>query len=128
MIHEVGHLIDLMPTLVEAARASYPEQRGQLDVPPMEGTSLLPALRGESLDREAPLCFEHHGNLALRDGRWKILSQYRKEQPRRWELYDMWEDRTELNDLAGEQPERLAEMVAAWEAWAERVGVQDWPF
>ena len=37
-------------------------------------------------------------------------------------------DRTELNDLAGANPAKLGEMVAKWEAWADRVGVQAWPF
>ena len=36
-------------------------------------------------------------------------------------------DRTELNDLAGTHPERLERMIAAWQAWADRVGVQPWP-
>ena len=94
----------------------------------MEGISLLPALAGEKLKRSAPLAFEHHGNLALRDGRFKIVSAYRAKQPRRWELYDMEADRTELHDLAGKHPEKLQQMVAQWQAWADRVGVQKWPF
>jgi hypothetical protein len=39
----------------------------------------------------------------------------------------MQTDRTELNDLAEENPGKLAEMVAQWQAWADRVGVQKWP-
>ena len=64
---------------------------------------LLDAWAGSNLERPAPLAFEHHGNLALRDGRWKIVSQYRAKQPRTWELYDMEQDRTEQTDLAAEQ-------------------------
>ena len=94
----------------------------------MEGVNLAPAFTGESIERPAALGFEHHGNLALRDGKWKIVSAYRRNQPTRWELYDMENDRTELNDLASSQPERLQEMVDKWQAWADRVGVQPWPF
>ena len=55
------------------------------------------------------------------------MSQYRAKQPRTWELYDMEEDRTELTDLAARHPERVEAMVAAWQAWADRVGVRPWP-
>ena len=44
------------------------------------------------------------------------------------ELYDMDADRTELHDLASQHPEKLEEMVRQWQSWAERVGVQPWPF
>ena len=117
-----------MPTFLAAAGAEYPRSYQGNAIQPMEGVSLLPAVRGKALERPAPLFFEHHGNLAMRDGRWKIVSAYRANRPRTWELYDMQADRTELNDLAGEQPERLKKMVAQWQAWADRVGVQAWPF
>ncbi len=123
-----AHLIDVLPTLAAAAGANYPEQRGDAWIQPLEGVNLLPALAGHALERERPLGFEHHGNQALRDGHWKVVSAYRKGEERRWELYDMQTDRTELNDLSKRDPQRLASMVAAWEAWANRVGVVDWPF
>ncbi len=129
LFHEPAHLIDLMPTFVEAAGASYPTEfhDGQA-IQPMEGVSLLPSLKGETLGRKAALGFEHHGNLALRDGRYKIVSTYRRDKPRTWEFFDMQADRTELNDLSADLPERKAELVAKWQAWADRVGVQKWPF
>ena len=126
--HDPTHLIDLMPTFVEAAGANYPEEHAGEQIQPMEGVSLLPVLKGAGIRRAEPLAFEHHGNQALRDGRWKIVSAYRANQERRWELYDMQADRTEQYDLAGKEPDRLRKMVAQWQAWADRVGVQDWPF
>jgi arylsulfatase len=123
-----AHLIDLMPTLLDAAGAAYPASYGGHPIQPMEGVSLLDAWAGSDLERPAPLAFEHHGNLALRDGRWKIVSQYRAKQPRTWELYDMERDRTEQTDLATQHPERLQAMVTAWQTWADRVGVREWPF
>ena len=129
LFHEPAHLIDLMPTFVEAADANYPTEfhDGQA-IQPMEGVSLLPSLKAETLGRKAALGFEHHGNLALRDGRYKIVSTYRRDKPRTWEFFDMQADRTELNDLSADLPERKAELVAKWQAWADRVGVQKWPF
>lgn len=125
---EPAHLIDLMATFVDAGDATYPAQYRKNNIQPMEGVSLLPGLAGESLGRETPLGFEHHGNLALRDGRYKIVSVYRKDKPRTWELFDMQEDRTELNDLSEKLPEKKKQLVEKWEAWANRVGVQTWPF
>jgi arylsulfatase len=128
IVDDPSHLIDVMPTFIAAASASYPEKNSGETVQPMEGVSLLPALAGKPLQRQAPLGFEHHGNLALRDGRWKIVSAFKNKRPAKWELYDMGADRTELVDLSDKQPERKAELVAAWHAWAKRVGVQPWPF
>ncbi|MCK5945059.1 MAG: sulfatase-like hydrolase/transferase, partial [Planctomycetes bacterium] len=122
------HLIDVLPTLLAVAGAAYPREHADQQVQPLEGISLLPVLRGEPAPRPAPLCFEHHGNLGLRDGRWKIVSRYRDDRPVSWELYDMVADRTESTDLAAQHPERVRAMAAAWQRWADRVGVQPWPF
>lgn len=128
VVDDAAHLIDVMPTFVEAAGASYPKTMGDHQIQPMEGVSLLPALSGQSIKRVAPLGFEHHGNLALRDGKWKIVSAYRNKQPTKWHLYDMELDRTELTDLAMREPAKLAELVMKWQMWADRVGVRKWPF
>lgn len=127
VVDDPAHLIDLMTTFVEVSKATYPKEFKGEKIQPMEGISLLPACRGEELQRSAPLGWEHHGNSALRDGKWKIVTTYRANQPINWELYDMDADRTELNDLADEKPEKLKEMADKWQAWADRVGVVQWP-
>jgi len=114
-----GHLIDLMATAVDLAGATYPAK----DIPPMEGTSLRPAFEGKPLGRSAPIFWEHEGNRAIRDGKWKLVSKH----PGGWELYDMDADRTELNDLSAKEPDRVQSMVRQWEGWAKRVGVEPWP-
>jgi arylsulfatase A-like enzyme len=108
--NRVGHLVDIMATCVDVSGARYPT-----GVLPMEGRSLMPALRGEP---EAPrtLFWEHEGNKAARDGRWKLVA--RKGQP--WELYDIDADRSELHDLAAQQPDRVASVAKAWDEWAAR--------
>jgi arylsulfatase len=127
VVNTPAHLIDIMATFVDVAGASYPKQFHGEPIQPMEGVSLLPTLRGEELQRTAPLGFEHHGNSALREGKWKIVCDYRANQPTKWELHDMDADRTELKDLAAEQPQKLQELVDKWRKWADRVGVQTWP-
>jgi arylsulfatase len=85
----------------------------------MAGVSLKPAFGGKALDRGAPLFFEHKGSRAIRDGRWKLV----RNPGGKWELYDLENDRSELNDLAGTKPERVQQMTKAWTDWAKRSNV-----
>jgi arylsulfatase len=107
------HLIDLMPTLVEVSGAEYPERLGSRQIPPMAGTSLMPALRGEKLP-ERTLYFEHEGTRAVREGRYKLTAL--RGEP--WKLYDMERDRTEIDDLSDQQPQRVASLATKWDTWA----------
>ena len=108
----VGHLVDIMATCVEVSGAQYP---AGAEVLPMEGRSLLPALRGEPETPRA-LFWEHEGNRAARDGRWKLVA--RKGHP--WELYDIEADRAEMRDLSAQEPDRVARLANAWGEWAAR--------
>jgi arylsulfatase len=108
-----AHLIDLMPTIVEAAGAEYPQRLGTRQILPMAGTSLVPALRGEGLPPRA-LYFEHEGTRAVREGRYKLTAL--RGEP--WKLYDMERDRTELNDLAARDAQRVASLATKWDTWA----------
>ena len=121
--HEPCHLVDIAPTLYELAGARYPKSHGGNEIDGLEGISLLPALRGEALERATPLFFEHEGNRAVREGDWKLVSRHGKA----WELFNLSSDRSELRDLARAEPERLAEMTAQYKLWAERCGVLPWP-
>jgi arylsulfatase len=85
----------------------------------MQGVSLCPAFEGKTLDRKEPIFWEHEGNRAVRDGKWKLVAK--DNQP--WELYDMETDRTEMNDLAAKYPEKVKEMADQWDAWAARSDV-----
>ena len=108
-----AHLIDLMPTIVEASGAKYPHLFNTRETLPMAGTSLVPALRGERMPERA-LYFEHEGTRAVREGRYK-LTALRGES---WKLYDMERDRTELEDLAARQPRRVESLARKWDTWA----------
>jgi len=121
--HAIGHEIDIMPTCLQAAGVPYPNVSKSGAAPlPLEGTSLLPAFEGKSL-AERSLFWEHEGNSAMRAGKWKLVSRF----PDAWELYDMERDRTEMHDLADQQPQRVKQMAADYAAWAKRAGVQPWP-
>lgn len=118
-----GHLVDLMATVVDVTGAEYPEEFKGHAIQPMEGVSLRPALAGEALERANPIFWEHEGNRAIRRGKWKAVMKLKGP----WELYDIEADRTEQKNLVEEQPELAKELIAAWEAWAERADVGPWP-
>ncbi|MCC2671305.1 MAG: sulfatase [Armatimonadetes bacterium] len=123
---EPGHLVDLMSTVVAAAGAQYPAAFEGQPITPMEGKSLLPAFRGNSLGPRV-LYWEHEGNRAVRRGNWKLVSKYNPRVSQGWELYDLSADRTEMNNLAAQQPALVRELEALYDAWAARCGVLPWP-
>jgi len=121
--HQPAHLVDLMATCVDLAKADYPREVNGVAITPMEGVSLVPAFNGRPLNRKNPIFWEHEGNRAVREGRWKAVA---KGAGGPWELYDIEADRTELNNLADKHPDKLKELVAKWEAYARRANVLPW--
>lgn len=125
LVHDPAHLIDLMATCVDLGKAEYPSEVDGQAITPMQGISLSPVLDGQSLERANPLFWEHEGNRAIRIGNWKLVA---KGANGPWELYDLATDRTEMNDLASEQPERAKQMAVQWESWAVDANVKPWPW
>lgn len=119
MVREPGHIIDIMPTLMELTGATRAPAKNQ---PELEGQSIAPMLRGESLPASRSFFWEHEGNRAARVGQWKIVALALKP----WELYDIDNDRVESHDLAAEHPEKVKELEEAYNAWAKKCGVIPW--
>ena len=120
--HQPGHLIDIMATCVAVSLAEYPSTYKGNSITPMEGRSLVPAFDSKPIERQA-IYWEHEGNRAVRQGKWKLVSRH----PGEWELYDLEADRTELNDLAQKHPAKFAQLKSLYESWAKRCGVRPWP-
>jgi arylsulfatase len=114
-----GHLIDIMATCLDLSGADYPKTKDGQSIHPPEGVSLAPAFTGKNLARKQPLFWEHEGNRAIRDGRWKLVAKENKP----WELYDLQTDRTETNNLIKKHSDRAAEMETTWTTWAKRANV-----
>lgn len=115
--HQAGHLIDLLPTCVDAAKAEYPREWKGAKTTPVQGRSLLPLLRGEQRQPHEYLYFQFSDNRAIRQGDMKAVSAKGGE----WELYDLSDDRTELNNLSDVRPQELQSLVDLWHSVARDV-------
>lgn len=114
-----GHVIDVMPTLLDVAKADYPKQVDGKEIKPYEGVSLLPSFKSDAAGSERTLYWEHYGRKAVRRGDWKAVSGDRKT----WHLYHLKDDPTELIDLAEKEPAKLEEFKEHWQTWAKRCDV-----
>ena len=117
-----SHVIDIMATCLDAAGVQYPTTYRGRDITPLEGRSLLPAFAGKQPRIHDAIFWEHEGNRAVRQDNWKLVSKH----PGGWELYDLAADRTEMNDLAAKDPDRVKRMASRYESWAARCGVLPW--
>lgn len=134
---QIGNVIDIMPTLVELTGANYPITFNGQSITPAAGVSLVPSFVNHPMNCDA-ICWEHEMNRAVRSGKWKLVSaggmidggygkwKYYINGP--WELYDMENDPTELNDLSAKYPDQAARLLQIWQSWAKKVSVYPTPW
>jgi arylsulfatase A-like enzyme len=121
-----GHLIDILPTVLDIAGGTRPDQLAGLDVPPLPGKSLVPVFTKDGSVVHDYLWWNHDGNRAIRIGDWKLVADHQKP----WELFNLSTDRSETKNLASKYPEKLKELDQAWVQHAEELhalALQDLP-
>ena len=111
--HQPAHIIDLVPTCLDAANAA--DRRSNAH-PALPGRSLLAVTKAE---RE--FFFEHYGSRGVRSGPWKLVNRRKNVE---WELYNLTADRVEEHNLSGSNRAKVAELDAAWRTWAQRCNVR----
>lgn len=120
--NQIGHIMDIMPTCLALAKAAYPTTYNQNAIKPLEGSSLVPILEGKTRTPHPYLAWEHFDCRAVRQGKWKIVWS---KDVKKWELYDVENDRTELTDLAIQYPKKVEEMKVFYQEWSAKVGVKN---
>jgi arylsulfatase len=120
--HQWVHVTDIVPTLLDVLGAPYPESFAGRRTSALDGASFRPALA--AADAPGARTSQHYelaGNRGyIRDG-WKIVSLQPPGRPMdldNWMLFDLASDPTEIDDLAAAHPDRLATLVAAFDAEA----------
>ena len=122
-----AYATDIVPTLLELTGTSDVTPSGKH---PIGGRSLAPALRDVAVDIHPPqaaIGFETAGHAGVFKGDHKLVRVGAPDGDGQWRLFDLSEDPGETRDLAGEEPQRLAEMLADYEAYVSRVGVLEVP-
>jgi arylsulfatase len=112
--HAVGHVIDIVPTILELAGAQSRPAWSGVEPPPFPGRSLVPALAKDAPVPRDFLYFHHENNRALLIGDWKLVSK--RPNTNDYALYDLSHDRCERVNLAETNPERIASMAQHWGA------------
>lgn len=113
--NHLGHVMDFMPTLLEAAGAAYPKTFNGHTITPYTGISLVPAFKGAETQVHTVLYNEHFRARYVRDAQWKLVSL---SADTTWHLYRINDDETELNDLAAQHPEVVQKLSQQWREWA----------
>jgi arylsulfatase len=124
------HVIDVAPTILEAAGLSEPTQVNGIKQRPMDGISMVYTFDDSAApERHTTQYFEMFGNRAIYNDGWFARTIHKapwEPQPRRgtaediWELYEVANDFSLVNDLSAERPEKLAEMQALFLEEAEK--------
>ncbi len=109
-----AHVVDLFPTFLELAGTDYPVTSKGKSSLPLDGQSLLPVFEGNQRPESEYYISGFKDRFRMyRRKDWKIV----RENNADWELYNLKQDPTEMDDLAGTMPDKLQEMVTQYEGY-----------
>jgi len=121
-----GYVWDIMPTILELTGIPHPGEYQGHEVEQMRGKSLAGVLTGSTeavYDATDLVGGEMQNGKWMRQGDFKAVSVAPPYGSGDWKLYNVVADPGETHDLAGEQPEKLEQLQAAWDDYAKEVGV-----
>src|SRR6187401_2181499 len=128
------HVIDVAPTVLEAAGLPHPTAVNGVAQRPIEGVSMTYSFDGATeTDRHEPQYFEMFCNRGIYHQGWTAVTRHStpwvtvSELPALdddvWELYYTGTDWSQAHDLAAEMPEKLAELQQLWLGEARKYNV-----
>ena len=130
---QFSHVIDIAPTMLEAAGLPQPKSVNGVVQTPIEGTSLLYAFNdAKAPERHKTQYFEIFGNRAIYHDGWFARTIHRAAWQTtnlpplatdKWDLYNVKKDFSLTNNLAAQQPAKLKEMQALFMKEAQRYNV-----
>ncbi len=123
LIRTPVHINDMLPTCLALVGIDYPSTYRGDSLIAIDGSSMLPLAQGASHTDRQGLFWEHQGNQAFRDDNLKLVRQFGQA----WELYDLDNDPTELNDLSKSKPDTALLMQEQYQQWMDRNGALPWP-
>jgi arylsulfatase len=125
--HELFHVTDIMPTLLEITGTSYPESFSGNKLHPLIGKSLRSQFFGAptAVHEKDGIGYELFEMKAYIRGKWKLLRLPVPMGSGQWELYDLSTDPGETTDLSAQHPEIITELTAAWNRYAKENDVYD---
>lgn len=124
--HNPGHVVDIVPTILEVAGGKFPDVFQGKAVPASPGLSLVPAFHKDGTVEHDYLWWFHDGHRAVRVGDFKAVSPKDGD----WELYNLATDRAESKDLAKSRPGLAKRLIGTWAAKMEefrKVAMMDLP-
>ena len=110
---QVGHIIDITPTFMDITGAEYPTERNGQTLKKPFGKSLLPIFQGKERKPHDALYWAFGRVKAVRVGDWKLVRFGNAD----WELYNMAYDKTETNNVASANPDKVKKLSGMWETW-----------
>ncbi len=126
---EFGHLIDIAPTVLEAATLPAPKAVYGVSQKPLDGQSLLPSMTACNAAKPRTQYFEIGGKMGLYSNGWFLSGDDGRpawemtegnERKVDWTLYDLSRDFSQGTDLSQKEPRRFAAMMALWQQEATR--------
>ena len=121
-----AYVWDIMPTILEFAGIPHPEKYKGRQVTQMNGRSIRGVLKGSAktvYGADEFICGEMQDGKWVRQGDFKAVSVAPPYGSAKWQLYNIAVDPGESHDLAEKQPEKLRQLKAAWNRYANEVGV-----
>ena len=113
--HSIRSAMDIAPTILELAGATYPYSYQGKPNSPMEGESMAGLFKGKlDANPDRWLAWELDGLKGVRKGDWKlsqhwIFSEGRAEEE--WHLYNVADDFAESKDMIAQNPDKFAELL-----------------
>jgi arylsulfatase len=135
--NQFHHVIDIVPTILEATGVKAPQAVDGIKQKPMEGISMMytfdkanPSVASKRKTQYFEMIANRgiysegwYANTTPPHGPWILNAPLPAPKDYKWELYNLNEDFTQSNDLAAKMPEKLKQMQAIWEQEARKYQV-----